>query len=182
MRTTLFWAVSPALALLVACSAEDGRARSPVSAGPTGVEPAASTQSVSAHSTCTQGFWKNHPEVWPDGVTIGDMFYTQEDALKILSTPPAGGDAFYILAHQLIAAKLNVASGALTPEAVATTIVDADAWLVLHPLGSNPRGADRQQGIALAQVLDAFNNGLLNSEVCTTPTPLPTPTPTPEPT
>ena len=176
MRTTLFWALSPALALLVACSAEEGRARSPVSAGPMGVEPAASTQSVSAHSTCTQGFWKNHPEAWLDGITIGGIAYTQEDALKILSTPPAGGDATYILAHQLIAAKLNVESGA-DASALGTTIDDADAWLVLHPLGSNPRGADRQQGIALAQVLDAFNNGLLGSGVCTTPTPSPTPTP-----
>ena len=175
MRTTLFWAFSPALALLVACSVEEGRPRSPLSAGPVEVEPDASTQSVSALSTCTQGFWKNHPEAWLAGITIGGIAYTQEEALEILSTPPARGDATYILAHQLIAAKLNVESGA-DGSALGTTIADADAWLMAHPLGSNPRGTDREEGIALAEVLDDFNNGLLGSEDCTEPTPSPTPT------
>lgn len=108
-----------------------------------------------------------------DGITIGGVDYTREEALAILSTPPAGGDATYILAHQLIAAKLNVESGA-DASALGTTIDEADAWLTTHPLGSNPRGADREEGIALAEVLDDFNNGLLGPGECTEPTPPPT--------
>jgi hypothetical protein len=156
---------------------EEGRlSRSPLSAGPLEVEPAASSQRSSALSLCTQGFWKNHPEAWPNGIEIGGVLYTQEQALEILSTPPKGGDATYILAHQLIAAMLNELSGADT-SVLGTTIADADAWLVLHPLGSNPRGPEREEGIALATVLDEFNNGLLGGGDCPEPTPSPTPTP-----
>ena len=60
--------------------------------------------------TRTQGFWKNHEETWPvEELSLGNVTYTKTELLAILRTPPRRGDATYILAHQLIAAKLTVA-------------------------------------------------------------------------
>jgi hypothetical protein len=130
--------------------------------------------------TLTQGFWQTHPEAWPvDTIAIGGVLYSKEGALAILSTPPAHGDATYILSHQLIAAKLNVLSGA-DDSVVAATIADADDWLGSNPIGSMPQGADRDAGIALAEFLDQYNNGLIGPGPCTVPpSPSPSPTPTP---
>jgi hypothetical protein len=109
--------------------------------------------------TLTQGFWKNHAGAWPvEELVLGGVTYTKAEAIAILRTPPRG-DATYILIHQLIATKLNVAAGA-DPSAIATVITDADAWLASHPLGSKPTGADRETGIMLAGLLDDFNNGV----------------------
>src|SRR5439155_6041416 len=78
------------------------------------------------------GFWKNHPAAWPvSTLTLGSQTYTQAELLTILSTPVGSGtkaDASLILAHQLIAAKLNIANGS-DPTPVASTIADADALL-----------------------------------------------------
>jgi len=115
--------------------------------------------------TYSMGYWKNHPEAWPvDEISIGNITYTKEEALDILKTPTEG-DATYILAYQLIAAKLNVANGADVDE-IELTIKEADAWLSTHPLGSDPSDPDREQGIALAETLDNYNNGLLGPSHC----------------
>jgi hypothetical protein len=105
--------------------------------------------------------------------------------MDILHTAPRG-DATYILTHQLIAARLNVSQGA-DDTAIAAIIVDADAWLAAHPLGSDPSGAERDAGIALAEMLDDYNNGLVGPGRCDDVTPVPTATvvvatPTVEPT
>ncbi|MEK6851423.1 MAG: hypothetical protein AABY30_02670, partial [Candidatus Thermoplasmatota archaeon] len=74
------------------------------------------------------------------------------------------GDASVILAHQLIAAKLNVANGSdATP--VAAALADADALLSAHP-GKLPyrvrsSTAEGQGMTAVAHVLDEYNNGVL---------------------
>ena len=115
--------------------------------------------------TYTLGYWKNHPEAWPvEEIEIGGITYAKDEAIDILKTPPVG-DATYILAHQLIAAKLNVANGADFDE-IEVAIVEADGWLSLHPLGSDPSDPDREQGIALAEILDNYNNGLLGPHHC----------------
>ena len=163
MKNRVCLAVLSGLALLMACSMEESRSpRNPVAADWPDAEAAAST--VSASQLCTQGFWKNHPEAWPEGITIGVDDLTTEEALVILSTPPRG-DATYILAHQLIAAKLNVLAGA-DDTVVAATITAADDWLADNLLGSNPKGPDREDGIAFAETLDDFNNGAIESVPC----------------
>ena len=125
--------------------------------------------------TLTQGFWKNHEEVWPvEELILGGVTYTKAELLVILRTSPKG-DATYILIHQLIAAKLNVAAGA-DPAAIETTLVEADAWLVANPLGSDPGNPERGEGIALAALLDDYNNGVTGPGHCqTTPSPSPSP-------
>jgi len=115
--------------------------------------------------TYTMGYWKNHPEDWPvEEIKIGGVTHTKEDAINILETPPEG-DATYILAHQLIAAKLNVTNGA-DSNGLGDTIKNADAWLTANILGSDPTDPARAQGIALAEMLDDFNNGLSGPSHC----------------
>ncbi len=125
----------------------------------------ASAFSPSAGCTLTQGFWKNHPQAWPvDSILLGGVTTTQAQAIAILEALPRG-DATYILAHQLIAAKLNVFNGA-DPSAVEQALDDADSWLGAHPLGSDPSNPDRAQGVALAEILDSYNNGLIGPGHC----------------
>jgi len=119
--------------------------------------------------THSQGYWKNHPEAWPvEEIAIGGVAYSREQAIAILGTQPQG-NATYILAHQLIAAKLNIASGA-DPTPVADTIEAADQWLADqwpngNPVGT-PEGTARAEGIALAGILTEYNEGEMGPRGC----------------
>ncbi len=111
--------------------------------------------------TLTQGFWKNHASNWAvTSLTLGTVTYTQAQLLAILNQP-VKGNGLVSLAHQLIAAKLNVANGA-TCNTVAKLIKDADAIigaLVAPPVGS---GALSTSSVGtLVNGLDNFNQGLL---------------------
>jgi hypothetical protein len=117
--------------------------------------------------SCVHGldYWRDQPDAWPiEWIVIGGETWHTEETLAILRTPPRG-DATYILAHRLIAAKLNVAQGA-NPDSVAMTIDGADQWLVENPLGSVPRDPEREEGISLASTLDAYNAGHLGPPPC----------------
>lgn len=113
----------------------------------------------------TQGYWKNHPGAWQDGsgLTLGTSFYTNDQLMALLNTP-VQGDASVNLAHQLIAALLNIDNGTDgTP--VQPTIADANNLIGAGPLpehipSSSPIG---QQMVGDANVLDNFNNGLLGT-------------------
>jgi hypothetical protein len=110
----------------------------------------------------SQGYWKNHPDAWPvTSLTLGSETYTQAELLALLRTP-VRGDASLILAHQLIAARLNIANGS-DPAPVSATIADADSLLSglagklpYHVRPSSPTG---QAMIADASTLDSYNNG-----------------------
>lgn len=103
----------------------------------------------------TPGYWKNHPEAWPvTSLTVGCVTYNQADLLVILGKP-VKGDATIILAHHLIAAKLNVANGA--DDSIAGTIAQADNLLCSYPLYSKPANPVRSQMLALKDALCAYN-------------------------
>jgi hypothetical protein len=121
--------------------------------------------------TFTQGYWKNHGSQWPvSNLKLGTVSYTKAQLLSILNTP-AQGNGLIILAHQLIAAKLNIAQGA-DPSPVSSVIADADALIgnkVCPPIGGGflqPATVDTD-----AQALDSYNNGNTSVPHCgTTPT------------
>ena len=122
--------------------------------------------------TFTQGYWKNHggtkkniPNAWPvSSLTLGTVSYTQAQLIAILEAPPAG-NGLISLAHQLIAAKLNVANGASpAPSAIA----DADALiggLVIPPVGSGFLAPATTS--TLNDALTAFNEGTTGPGHCT---------------
>jgi len=106
----------------------------------------------------TIGYWKNHLAAWPvTSLTIGGVTYNQNQLLNILRHANAK-DATFMLTAQLIGAKLNVANG-VDPTSISGTITEADNFLSAHPLGSNPRNADRDYALTLKDALDDFNNG-----------------------
>jgi hypothetical protein len=125
-----------------------------------------------------QGYWKNHPEAWPvTELQLGNVTYTQQQLLDILHEP-VRGNGLLILAHQLIAAKLNIAAGA-DSTCVQDTIAAADALigdLVIPPVGDgylSPRDVG-----SLAGILGQFNEGFTCAPACEgSPGPVTTPTP-----
>jgi hypothetical protein len=116
--------------------------------------------------TRTQGYWKNHEQDW-DEVADGKPFLTTTifynsgvSYLTILKTPPKGGNAYLQLAHQFIAASLNVNGGSSGVAAVDAALAGADAYFAGAAAGiPNPTGATRSQLQAWATTLDDFNNG-----------------------
>lgn len=116
--------------------------------------------------TFTQGFWKNHPEVWPvSSLALGSVTYTAAELGQIFDEPVAG-NGLISLAHQLIAAKLNVANGADDSD-IAQAIADADALingLVVPPIGSG--SLDPDDTSALVDALTDFNEGTTGPGHC----------------
>jgi len=130
-----------------------------------------SSAPMAANCTYTIGYWKTHPEAWPaTSLTLGTVNYTMAELLAILNQP-AGGNKLLILAHQLIAAKLNLINGA-DPSAAAATIAAADALigsLLPPPIGSDT--LPTSPAVDYANLLDDFNNGIIGPGHCgTTPT------------
>lgn len=121
--------------------------------------------------TLTQGFWKNHyPEAWPasvltNGMTLGTVSYTAAQLVDIFDQP-VQGNGLVSLAHQLMAAKLNIASGA-DPSAIQADINAADAMiggLVVPPIGSGD--LEPSDTSALNDSLTDFNEGTTGPGHC----------------
>ena len=120
--------------------------------------------------TLTQGYWKTHYPSWPlsvinGGMTLGSVHYTAAQLESILNTSPVG-NGLISLAHQLIAAKLNIANGA-DGSAVTSTIAAADALigsLVVPPAGSGFLAPATTS--ALTSALDDYNNGVTGPGHC----------------
>jgi hypothetical protein len=116
--------------------------------------------------TQTQGYWKNHPGAWPvASLRLGNVTYSQAQLLRIFGQP-ARGNGLVSLAHQLIAAKLNIAAGA-EPEAASATIAAADAQigdLVVPPIGAGYLAPASTS--ASTQTLDDYNNGIIGPGHC----------------
>ena len=102
------------MAILAASACSRDYSLSPSGVDEPGVPLSDSGKGVTAQADCslTQGFWKNHEEVWPvEELILGGATYTKPQLLAILRTSPRG-DATYILIHQFIAANLNLADRA----------------------------------------------------------------------
>lgn len=119
-------------------------------------------------STCTytQGYWKNHNQyaapprdvAWPVAETT---LLCGQRWLDIFDTAPRG-DAWYILAHQWIAASLNVANGAAVPPEVVAALAQGDALLRACRIEK----AGRATATALADVLGKYNEGIIGPGHC----------------
>lgn len=107
--------------------------------------------------TATLGYWKNHPKAWPvETLVLGKITYTKAQLLTILKTP-VRGDKTVSLAHQLIAAKLNVHPSLCNQgDCIIDEIAAADALLSVCPVGSK-----FNVPTTLIGVLDDYNNGRL---------------------
>lgn len=133
-----------------------------------------STQACSSSCTYSQGFWKTHGPVptgnnldqWPvNSMTLGTVLYTDLQMQSIFDQP-AQGNGLISLAHQLIAAKLNIANGA-DGSAVTQAINDADALIagrVVPPVGAGILSSGSTS--ALVNTLTAYNEGAIGPGHC----------------
>jgi hypothetical protein len=124
--------------------------------------------------TYTQGYWKSHGPIplgnngneWPvTSLTLGTTTYTDLELLSILNTPGAG-NGLVTLAHQLIAAKLNVANGA-DDSAIAATIAAADALIgtrIVPPIGTGSLSNGATS--SLVSALTSYNEGATGPGHC----------------
>lgn len=109
--------------------------------------------------TRTQGYWKNHEEDWSGPLTLGTRSYTEAQLLSIFRQP-VRGNGLISLAHQLIAAKINIASGASVPTNVQNAINAADALIGNLVVGGNNGGyLSPDLTSMLTAILDQYNNG-----------------------
>jgi len=120
--------------------------------------------------TYTIGYWKNHPEAWPEFVELnlgtddGPVLLTKDEALDLLKKP-VKGDKSIILAHQLIGAKLNILNGA-DDSAVADAVEAAEEWFAEHGLAKVEDGPSASIAVDLADILDDYNNGVIGPGHC----------------
>lgn len=123
--------------------------------------------------TYTQGYWKNHPELWDEAsdgmvlLTSGLFYNSGVGSLTIMKTPPKGGNAYQILAHQFIAASLNL-NGAT---AGVTELDDAMSGAATYFAGEaagipKPVEPTRSQLIDWAATLESFNSGNIGPGHC----------------
>lgn len=124
--------------------------------------------------TLTQGYWKTHsvkgPAAHPDDTwnLVGPLaedspFYLSGKSwYQVFWTSPQG-NAYYTLAHQFMAATLNQLNGASAPADVLAALADAQAFFAANvpvPPSGKYKGKDALQLNAMAQLLDAYNNGV----------------------
>jgi hypothetical protein len=126
--------------------------------------------------TFTQGYWKNHGPVgcasgnnknkWPvSSLVLGTVTYTDAQLCSIFKRQVAG-NGLIALAHQLIAAKLNIANGS-SSSTISSTLAAADALiggLVVPPVGTGSLSTSATSG--LIDKLTKYNEGLLGPGHC----------------
>jgi hypothetical protein len=124
--------------------------------------------------TLTQGYWKTHSQLGPAPydpawLNLGSaqeqttFFLSGKTWYQVFWTAPAG-NAYYILAHQYMAAKLNVLDGA---SASAVTAVLASTETLFNTYTpAQVTNANKAQFTSLAATLDSYNNGLIGPGHC----------------
>jgi hypothetical protein len=151
------------------------------------------SHTVTSEITCvcslTQGYWKTHNEPFKGGAPEDDNWDNVPDSeydanltqdgphetffksgttwFNVFWTAPKG-NVYYNLAHQYMAAKLNVLNGAIGPATVVNAIATAEARFntytpaeIAAMKGKN-KTAISAEFTALAGILGAFNEGLTN--------------------
>jgi len=109
----------------------------------------------------------NNTNVWPvNSLTLGGCQYTQDQLCSNFHTAGTSGNGWYALAHQLIAAELNIANGACSTPEVDAAIAAANNLMsgtTCYP--SNPFLPTSATSI-LTNTLDEFNSGDIGPGHC----------------
>jgi hypothetical protein len=131
--------------------------------------------------TLTQGYWKTHSKygpapsdpAWNNLTPSGPdttFFLSGQTWYQVFNTSPAGGNAYYILAHQYMAARLNILNGASSTAAVdaalawSTTFFNTYTPAQIGALKGST--APRPTAISNASTLESFNSGATGPGHC----------------
>jgi hypothetical protein len=115
------------------------------------------TTTSSTGCTFTQGYYKNKGRTL---LPTGSFFLSGQSWHDVLETAPKNGNAYYILAHQYIAAVIN-AKSASAPANVSAAIASATTYFgKATPANWSANGAyTKGQLTGWADLLDAYNSG-----------------------
>jgi hypothetical protein len=130
----------------------------------------------SSGCTLTLGYWKTHsiygPASKPDstwnlvGGPDAAFFSSGMSWLTLFNTAPKDGNAYIILAHQYMAAKLNMLAGASSTAQVDAAMTWATSFFSTYTPTSTLSTSVRDEAIANAGTLDAYNNGVIGPGHC----------------
>jgi len=113
--------------------------------------------------TYTQGYWKNHASAWPAAPAGVSYTLCGDSWMDIFQAPAStggGGNGWYSLAHQYIAARLNQYNGAFTGN------VDTALSAAGNLLAANCKFIAASETSSLTNTLDGFNSGLTSVPHC----------------
>ena len=122
------------------------------------------------------GYWKNHADkpdkydsAW-DMVGAGGpatpFYLSGKNWLDVLETSSNEGNAYYILAQQFAATKLNLWRGAPGTNEVNEAVAAAEAYFTAKPPEPEPADPQRAELIEIAGLLDEYNNGDVGPPKC----------------
>jgi hypothetical protein len=127
--------------------------------------------------TLTQGYWKTHSSygpagpadpVWNDpqiGGPDATFFFSGMTWIQLFWTPPSGGNVYIQLAHQYMAAALNIESGA-TPAPAAFALATAFFNNAANTPSTSYTNAQKSIIRGWASALASFNEGTTGPGHC----------------
>ena len=127
--------------------------------------------------TRSKGYWKTHSAYGPAPydsawALMGEdstFFLSNQTNYEVMWTPPSGGNAYYMLAHQYIATSINILNGADPSEIQDAYDNATDLFEMYTPeeigalKGNNPI---RQEFIGLKSMLAQYNEGEIGPGHC----------------
>lgn len=126
--------------------------------------------------TLTQGYWKTHSMYGPakksdptwDLLANGpdtEFFLSGQTWYEVFWTAPKKGNAYYNLAHQYMAAKLNILAGTSAPTSVTDAIAWAETFFSTYTPDDWPKG-QKNLIIQKAGILGSYNEGAIGPGHC----------------
>jgi hypothetical protein len=128
--------------------------------------------------TLTQGYWKTHNATFKGGAPVDDnwtsvgasaegtIFSSSINWFNVFWTAPQGGNVWYQLAHQYMAAVLNINNGAGAPSSVSTALPLAQTWLVNNSPTAKLKAKDAANAAGWASLFGSYNEGLIGPGHC----------------
>ena len=124
----------------------------------------------------TLGYWKTHSEFGPapydntwamlsSGAST-PFYLSGQTWYQVFWTSPSGGNAYYILAHQYMAARLNQLNGASSTSAVDAALVAGNTFFNTYTPSSSLSKAVRNAALANATTLENYNTGVSGPGHC----------------
>jgi len=126
--------------------------------------------------TLTQGYWKTHfqkgpapyDDAWKNVSVLEEntpFYLSGKTWYQVFWTAPAG-NPYYNLAHQYMAAKLNILNGAATTPAVTAAINNAETFFWTKLPSAKLSKTERANILMWAATLDQYNNGYIGPGHC----------------
>jgi hypothetical protein len=132
----------------------------------------------SSGCTKTKGYWKTHSKYGPSsydstwkGMEDTPFFLSNKTYFEVMQTPPKGGNIYYILAHQYIAAELNKLSGVDFSDASAAFNSATELFNEYSPqYAAGLKGKNGKHKISewlkLKDILEDYNQGEIGPGSC----------------